>query len=165
MVKESGKSKKEIYMSMDVLCFALCENAFTIKDVKIGNNGKPRGCNGFLLSKLPLVELDEEEIVKKRLSQVLSYLLSALDVNSKEDKSVSYCRMGINQLCILNVKLDEFSEMDIDLANTEMLKLLKFYQKHLPKELKKYCDKITGKVEKNGVTVIHIMKSMLKVVE
>lgn len=162
MVKESGKSKKDIYMSMDVLCFALCENAFVIKDVKLGNNGKPRGYNGFLLSKLPLVELEEEEIVKKKLTQVLSYLVSALDIKNKEDKSVSYCRMGINQLCILNVKLDEFSEMDIDLANTELGKLLKFYQKHLPKDFKHSCDKITGKVEKNGTTVIHITKSMVK---
>ena len=60
MVRDVTKRKKEVYMSMDVLCFALCENAFGIKDVKIGNNGKPRGSNGFLLSKLPIVELDEE---------------------------------------------------------------------------------------------------------
>ena len=40
-------------------------------------------------------------------------------------------------------------------------KLLKFYQRHLPKELKGYCESITGKVEKNGMSVIQISKSLV----
>lgn len=161
MVRDVTKRKKEVYMSMDVLCFALCENAFGIKDVKIGNNGKPRGSNGFLLSKLPIVELDEEVNIKKKLSYILTYLLSALDIKDRDDKTISYCRMGIMETCIISVKLSDYADMDIELANVELNKLLKFYQRHLPKELKGYCESITGKVEKNGMSVIQISKSMV----
>ena len=148
-------------MLLVVLCFALCENAFTIRDVKIGTNGKPRGNNGFLLSKLPIVELDEESNIKKKLSYILNYLLSALDIKDRDDKSISYCRMGVTETCIISVKLHDFADMNIELANTELSKLLKFYQRHLPKELKGYCESITGKVEKNGMSVIQISKSMV----
>ena len=81
MVRPKDKKKEQVFMSLDVLSFGLSQRTFEIKDVKLGNNGKPRGCNGFLLSKLPLVSLEEEDNVKAKLIQVLNYLAPILGID------------------------------------------------------------------------------------
>ena len=60
MLPMDKKVKKEIYMPLDVISFGLKEKNFEILNVKLGANGKPRGYNGFYLSKLPVNELIED---------------------------------------------------------------------------------------------------------
>ena len=159
MVKSIDKKKECIFMSLDVLCFGLSQRTFEIKDVKLGNNGKPRGCNGFLLSKLPLVSLEEEENVKARLVQVIHYLGPILGVDLE---SVNFYKSGAVLNCLMNDYLTDYKDMEENIANFELSKTLRFYDKTMPKELKGNYDKIIGKVDKRGLSTIIICKSMVK---
>ena len=159
MVRPKDKKKEQVFMSLDVLSFGLSQRTFEIKDVKLGNNGKPRGCNGFLLSKLPLVSLEEEDNVKAKLIQVLNYLAPILGI---ELESVNFYKSGAILNCLMNDYLVDYKDMEAEIANFELSKTLKFYDKTMPKELKSLYDRIEGKVDKRGLSTIVICKSLVK---
>lgn len=159
MVRPKDKKKEQVFMSLDVLSFGLSQRTFEIKDVKLGNNGKPRGCNGFLLSKLPLVSLEEEDNVKAKLTQVLNYLAPILGI---ELESVNFYKSGAILNCLMNDYLVDYKDMEAEIANFELSKTLKFYDKTMPKELKSLYDRIEGKVDKRGLSTIVICKSLVK---
>ena len=161
MVRPVGK-KNEVYMSIDVISFGLSENTFEIKDVKLGNSGKPRGCNGFLLSKLPIVDLEDNNKVNIKLYRVLLFVVRELGIDEDIKKSIKFGKIGIMTNCSIRIQLDDYIDMDIDAANEDLMKTLKFYLKHLPKEMKGFADKIEGTVEEKGYTMITVSASLVK---
>jgi hypothetical protein len=86
MVAPLEKRSKTVYMSIDVISFGLNHKTFEIQDVKLGSNGKPRGSNGFMLSKLPIISLMDRNETYQRLSAVLRYLLR--EFGKENDKSI-----------------------------------------------------------------------------
>lgn len=159
MVKEVGKSK-EIYMPLDTISFGLSNKNFIIKDVKIGQNGKPRGYNGFLLSKLPIKNLSDETEIKRNLMTVLKYLMTVMDI---EKDSVSRCeniKNGVLYESSIYVLGQEFSELGVENGTNELKKSLNFYDKHMEKSLKEKYDNIEGYVE-GKYSVIKVVKSRI----
>ena len=165
MVRPVGKKSEDIYMSLDVISFGLSQNTFEIKDVKLVSSGKPHGCNGFLLSKLPVVDLIDSKAVNKNLYRVLLYVIKELGVSENLNKFVKFTESGIYSNCSVSLRLFEYSDIENEIANKELNKTLKFYFKHLPKELKSFCDKIVGTVEENGNIIITVSKSLVKEVK
>jgi hypothetical protein len=161
MVRPIGK-KNEVYMSIDVISFGLSEDTFEIKDVKLGNSGKPRGCNGFLLSKLPIVDLEDNNSVNIKLYRVLLFVVRELGIDEDIKKAIKFGRIGITANCSVRVQLEEYESMDVDAANDDLGKTLRFYLKHLPKELKGFVEKIEGTVEEKGYTILSVSASLVK---
>ena len=64
--------------------------------------------------------------------------------------------------CSVTIILDEFKDMDLEVANKELQKTLKFYYKYLSKEMKSVCDKIEGTVEEKGYTIITVSSTLVK---
>lgn len=162
MVCPKGKKSQEIYMSSEVISFGLQQKTFEVKDVKLSNNGKPRGCNGFLLSKLPVIDLEDDKKINLKLYKVLLFIVKELGVYEDIKKVVKFTKVGIITNCSVTIILDEYKDMDLEVANTELKKNLKFYYKHLSKEMKEVCDKIEGIVEEKGYTVITVSSSLVK---
>lgn len=161
MVRPIGK-RNEVYMSIDVISFGLSESAFEIKDVKLGNSGKPRGCNGFLLSKLPIVNLEDNNSVNIQLYRVLLFVVRELGIDDDIKKAIKFGKVGIIANCSVRIQLAEYESMDVDVANEDLNKTLRFYFKHLPKELKGFVDKIEGTVEEKGYTMVTVSSSLVK---
>lgn len=162
MVRPVGKKSNEVYMSIDVISFGLSENTFEIKDVKLGNSGKPRGCNGFLLSKLPIVDLKDNNSVNMKLYRVLLFVVRELGIDDDIKKAIKFGRIGVTANCSVRVLLEDYEDMDINVANDDLSKTLKFYLKHLPKDLKGFVDKIEGTVEEKGYTMLTVFASLVK---
>lgn len=157
MVKEIGRNKN-IYMSLDTISFGLKNKNFIIKDVKIGQNGKPRGYNGFLLSKLPIQNLVDDTEVKKGLLTVLKYLMTVMDI---EKDSVSRCeniKNGVLYESSIFVTGLEYNDLGKENGTAELKKSLHFYIKHMEKELKEKFDTLEGYVD-DKYTVIKVVKS------
>lgn len=162
MVCPVGKKSQEIYMSSEVISFGLQNNSFEVKDVKLSNNGKPRGCNGFLLSKLPVIETEDEGNVNIKLYRVLLYIVRELGIKEDIKKAVKFTKIGMTASCSVTIILDEFKDMDLTVANRELEKNLKFYHKHMPKEMKGVFDKVKGTVEEKGYTVVTVSSLLVK---
>ena len=161
MVSPQGK-KKEVYLSLDALSFGLSQGNFEIRNVKLGNNGKPRGYNGFLLSKLPIVSLDDEKAVSLRLYKLLVYLLYELGYYEDISKIVKYDKVGVTLSCSATFYLEEFKDMNKEVAKKEFLKNVKFYQKHLPKGLKEIEVETQGDVDDKGQITLTLSSQMIK---
>lgn len=159
MVKQKYKRSHPIFMSIDVLTFGLSNKNFEVVDVKLGANGRPRGCNGFLLSKLPIENLLNIEDVQNKLFVVLKYIFNDME----NDKNIHFNKnlIGITANYTATFKSSDYRNMEIDVAEVELNKTLKFYQKHLPKELKKYLDTITGSVSEKGILNVTVSKSLV----
>ena len=122
MVCPVGKKSQEIYMSSEVISFGLQQKTFEVKDVKLSNNGKPRGYNGFLLSKLPVIDLEDDNKVNIRLYKVLLFIVKELGVYEDIKKAVKFSKVGVMTNCSVTIILDEYQDMDLEVANTELKK-------------------------------------------
>lgn len=160
MVK-SGSSNKEVYMSLDVLTFGLSTKAYNIKDVKLTNSGNPRGTNGFLLSKLPIVELIDTNTAEKGLKSVLGYLLKEMVEDKSSKVYFSQGRVGVIVKYTATFKINEYNKLEITIAQEELKKTLKFYHKNMPKQYRAMCSKIEGFVDDKGNTTIVVSKNLL----
>jgi len=149
MVKPKYKRPIPIYMSTDVICFGLQNKNFEIVDVKLGGNGKPRGCNGFLLSKLPIANMLNKEDVENGLLVVLKVILSEMCYN---DTKIKYTKnlSGMTLTCTATFSHSDYENMEMEIAERELNKTLKFYYKHLQKEYRDLCDGVTGFISDNG---------------
>lgn len=159
MVKQKYKRSQPIFMSIEVLTFGLSNKNFEVVDVKLGGNGKPRGCNGFLLSKLPIETLLNVDDVQVKLFAVLKYIFNDME----NDKNISFNKnvVGVTANYTATFKSSDYRNMEIDVAEVELNKTLKFYHKHLPKELKKYLDNIVGSVSEKGILNVTVSKSLV----
>lgn len=149
MVKPKYKRSNPIYMSTDVICFGLQNKNFEIVDVKLGGNGKPRGTNGFLLSKLPIANMLNKEEVENSLMIVLKVILGEMcysDTKIKYSKNLS----GMNLTYTASFIHSDYKDMEEEIAEKELNKTLKFYYKHLQKEYKEMCDGVSGFISDNG---------------
>lgn len=162
MVVPMNKKGKEVYMSIEVISFGLSQKTFEIRDVKISSSGKPRGCNGFLLSKLPVIDLNNGDDVNLKLYRVLLFIVKELGVDKDIKKMVKFNKVGIMAHSSVRVCLSDYKDMNLDVANEDLNKILKFYLKHLPKDFKGYCEKIEGTVEEKGYTVLTVSKSLVR---
>lgn len=152
--------KKPIYMSIEVISFGLTNNTFEIENVKLGSNGKPRGSNGFLLSKLPMISLMNLEEVHSKLLVLLKYIIK--DMLDKDTK-ISFNKDSTGIIATYSVSFfsKEYSDIELSVANQELNSTLKFYLKHLPIEYKGFCDKIDGTVKESGVLNIVVSKNIV----
>ena len=162
MVVPMNKKGKEVYMSIEVISFGLSQKTFEIRNVKLSSSGKPRGCNGFLLSKLPIIDLNSSDEVNLKLYRVLLFVVRELGIDTDIKKSIKFNKIGIMAHSSVRVCLKDYKDMNLDVANEDLNKLLKFYLKHLPKDFKGFCEKIEGTVEEKGYTVLTVSKSLVK---
>ena len=79
-----------------------------------------------------------------------------------ELESVNFYKSGAILNCLMNDYLVDYKDMEAEIANFELSKTLKFYDKTMPKELKSLYDRIEGKVDKRGLSTIVICKSLVK---
>ena len=160
MVRPTNSSK-EIYMSIDVMTFGLSTQAYNIKNVKLTSSGNPKGTNGFLLSKLPVVELIDINSAEKGLKSVLGYLLNEMVEDRDTKIYFSQGRIGVVAKYTATCKLNEYNKLEINLAQQELKKTLKFYHKNMPKQFRSMCSKIEGNVDEKGNTTIIVSKNLL----
>ena len=149
MVKQKYKRSQPIFMSIEVLTFGLSNKNFEVVDVKLGGNGKPRGTNGFLLSKLPIANMLNKEEVENSLMIVLKVILGEMcysDTKIKYSKNLS----GMNLTYTASFIHSDYKDMEEEIAEKELNKTLKFYYKHLQKEYKEMCDGVSGFISDNG---------------
>lgn len=165
MLPMDKKVKKEIYMPLDVISFGLKEKNFEILNVKLGANGKPRGYNGFYLSKLPVNELIENESIDKGLIEVLMYILKGFSSDFEVLSSYKKYIDGIVVSYVLVFEYPPFKELSLDIAKKELNSLLLFYVKSLPEILKLNYDDIIGYIDKNKNVNIKVSKTLVKVGE
>ena len=161
MVSPLEKRSKTVYMSIDVISFGLNHKTFEIQDVKLGSNGKPRGSNGFMLSKLPIINLMDRNETYQRLSLVLRYLLK--EFGKENDKSIKYSTGQLDTFAKYSATcvLDDYSDMGAEIGTKELKDTLNFYKKHLPKELKSCVDKVECSVSEKGVSTIPVSKNLV----
>lgn len=162
MVLPQNKKGKSIYMSLDVISFGLSQKTFEIEDVKLSSNGKPRGCNGFLLSKLPVLDLSDESEVILGLKKVLNYILKNICSDMNLDIVYTDGKISLYKTYSASMKLSDYMDLPMDIGNEELRKTLNFYKKHLPDDLKIFFDKIEGVVNKQGITTITVSKSLVR---
>lgn len=160
MVKSKNNRMTPIFMSIEVLTFGLANKTFEVANVKLGGNGKPRGCNGFLLSKLPIEILGDSEEIFTKLIEVLNYIIKDMI----EDNNVKYNKVtnGVTATYTATFYSSDYVDISIDLAERELNQTLRYYQRHLPKELKLEMDEILGSVSDKGLISISVKKSLLK---
>lgn len=161
MVRPEGVKTKEIFMSLDVISFGLSQKTFEIENVKLSSTGKPRGCNGFLLSKLPIKTLREEKEVKKDLQSVLAYLIKIMDIEKDSSVHCENTKIGVLYECSISAQLSDYVGLKKEIATEELQKTLRFYHKHMIKELKNKYDKLEGTVDEKGVSTITVSKNMV----
>lgn len=154
-------STKEVYMSIDVMTFGLSTQAYAIKNVKLTNSGNPKGVNGFLLSKLPIVELIDINNAEQGLKSVLGYLLNEMVEDRGTKVYFSQGRVGVVAKYTATCKINEYNKLEITLAQQELKKTLKFYHKNMPKQYKSLCSKIEGNIDEKGNTIIIVSKNLL----
>lgn len=163
MVKSLNKKSENLFMSLEVINFGLSSGSFKIKNVKLGNNGKPRGYNGFLLSKLPIISIDDnDKEMKNKIYQLLSFIVVNMGVDKDIRNDIEVVKIGIDLKGSLKLVLPEYIDMNIDVANKELDKTIKFYLKALPDDLKKFYKTVKGVVEDKGVIILTVTHSMVK---
>lgn len=152
--------KKSIYMSIEVISFGLTNNTFEIENVKLGSNGKPRGSNGFLLSKLPMISLMNLDEVHSKLLTVLKCVIKDM---VEKDTKISFNKDSTGIIATYSVSFysKEYSGIELGVAHQELNLILRYYLKHLPNEYKGFCDKIEGTVKETGVLNIVVSKNIV----
>ena len=155
-------SPKELYMSVDVLTFGLSTRTYDVRNVKLTNSGNIRGVNGFLLSKLPIVELIDKDVAEKGLKSVLTYLLTEMLEDTDTKVNFNHGIVGIIVKYTATCKLNEYNKLENEVAQEELTKTLRFYSKNMPKQYRSLFNKIEGEVDAKGNTVIIVSRNLLE---
>ena len=90
-----------------------------------------------------------KEDVENCLLVVLKVILSEMCYN---DTKIKYTKnlSGMTLTCTATFSHSDYENMEMEIAERELNKTLKFYYKHLQKEYRDLCDGVTGFISDNG---------------
>lgn len=161
--KSNSLSTDELFVEIDTVVNGIENGYFEIKNVKLGINRKPRGYNGFLLSKLPIVELMEPKEVESNLREVVEYIFGLVRGDELVEGDYFYSVKGLLARYRVKAKLDAYSGMSEKEALDELQKTLRFYKKNIPEKFKGKYDNIIGEISRgDGSIIITVKKNLLK---
>ncbi len=159
-ILERTGTGKLCYYSLAELGKALRNHNVNLKNVRMTKTGKLRGCDGFLLSKVPRRSVDLFSIVET--TQKIADYISR---NMAYDYRCERCTMlnGNMVETIVTVRLPDYAEMDKEDAETELQEACDFHKEIL---FQKYTDRayfIIAEVTDSGVVRLGVFKNIVDI--
>lgn len=160
-VTEVANVKDEsFYKPLNTIILEIEKGFIQLKGVKLTKQRTLRGCDGFLLSRVPEVSIKNLPTVNADLLSVLVYVMKQLYTKPYKETNYGAEVRGLTAYYYVDTRSEDYYNMTHMDATDDLSGSLEFYKEHLPKELEGKIDDIYGEVGEKGYLRITVYKNL-----
>lgn len=161
-VTEVANVKDEsFYKPLNTIIFEIEKGFIQLKGVKLTKQRTLRGCNGFILSRVPEVSIKDISKTFEGLNDVLAYVVKQMFPKPNSYTRYSQGLENETACCYFHSRSENYYNMAHMDATDDICGTLEFYEEHLPKELQGKADFIAGEIGEKGYFTITVGKKII----